>query len=164
MKDEAIPELSEQEINEGISLAASSTRRRHPKLLHRPGAEFNRVFNFMMRDSYMQPHLHPGDEKVEKIYLIQGEIVALFFDNNGVVKQCTLLKKGGVELIEVPPFMWHTYVLLSDQAISFETMLGVYEPATWKKFAEWAPQESSSECREYLRLLSAEAIKRISQS
>ena len=159
MKDAQIPELSEQEISDCMSQAISSERRRFPKLLHSHGDEFNRVFNFIMQDSYMQPHLHPGDEKIEKIHLIEGKVAALFFDDQGVIKECTLLEKGGTELIEVPAFTWHTYVMLSDHAISYETMMGVYKPETWKKFAEWAPLEASLESLEYLNLLKQEAAK-----
>ena len=61
------PTLSEQEIQDGLRLAGCSEKRRYPKLLHRRGDEFNCVFNFMMNDSYMQPHLHPGQEKIERI-------------------------------------------------------------------------------------------------
>lgn len=153
MKDTVIPELSEQDNKDGIAMAASSARRRHPKLLHKPGAEFNRVFNFMMHDSYMQPHLHPGEEKIENIYLVQGKIAALFFDEQGAIKECTLLEKGGIELIAVPAFTWHTYVMLSEHAISYETMMGVYEPSTWKKFAPWAPPEDSPASSTYLNFL-----------
>jgi cupin fold WbuC family metalloprotein len=148
-----IAELSQQDKNKGIALAANSARRRHPKLLHKPGAEFNRVFNFMMHDSYMQPHLHPGEEKVEKIYLVEGKIAALFFDEQGAIKERTLLEKGGIELIEVPAFTWHTYVMLSEHAITYETMMGVYEPSTWKHFAPWAPPEDAPESSTYLNAL-----------
>jgi len=159
MKVGQIPELSEQEISDCISQAASSKRARFPKLMHRPGDEFNRVFNFIMQDSYMQPHLHPGVEKIEKIYLVQGKVAVLFFDDQGAIKECTLLEKGGIELIEVPAFTWHTYIMLSKYAISYETMMGVYKPDTWKKFAEWAPQEGSLEWREYLERLKREVVK-----
>ena len=162
MKDALIPTLSEREISGYISQAISSKRARFPKLLHSPGDEFNRAFNFIMRDSYMQPHLHPDEEKIEKIHLIQGEVAVLFFNDQGVVKECTLLKKGGIELIEVPAFTWHTYVMLSDYVISYETMMGVYKPETWKKFAGWAPQEGTLGSLEYLDLLKREAVRWIS--
>ena len=145
--------LSEQQIIDYIKLADSSEKRRHPKLLHTPGDEFNRVFNLMMLDSYMQPHLHPGDEKIEKIHLIRGKVVAIFFDEEGNVKSSTFLETGGIELIEVPAFTWHTYIMLSDWAVTYETMMGIYEPATWKKFASWAPQEGTSESITYLESL-----------
>ncbi len=145
--------LSEQQIIDCLKLADSSEKRRYPKLLHKPGDEFNRVFNFMMGDSYMQPHLHPGVEKIEKIHLIRGEVIAIFFDDNGSIASSTYLKKGGIELIEVPAFTWHTYVIASDWAVTYETMMGIYEPATWKKFASWAPQEGINESFTYLNYL-----------
>jgi cupin fold WbuC family metalloprotein len=151
-----IPELSEQEIQDFLKLADGSKRRRHPKLLHSPGDEFNCVFNFMMQDSYMQPHLHPGKEKIEKIYLIRGKVAILFFNDQGEIEKCTLLEKGGVELIEVPAFTWHTYVILTDYAVTYETMMGVYRPYTWKKASSWAPLENTKDASIYLKRLLSE--------
>ena len=115
-----------------------------------PGDEFNRVINFMMKDSYMQPHMHPGIEKIEKIYLIEGKLATIFFDDKGNISQCTLLEKGRTEMISVPAFTWHTYVVLSPSAITYETMMGKYDPQTWKDFFTIAPAENTSESVEYL--------------
>jgi cupin fold WbuC family metalloprotein len=161
MKGSQIPQLSDQEINDGLLSARSSARHRHPKLLHNPGDEFNRVFNFIMQDSYMQPHLHPGDEKIEEINLVQGKIAVLFFGDQGAVTELVLLQKGGIECVKIPAFSWHTYVMLSENAISYETMMGRYEPKTWKVFAEWAPPEKSPESLTYLNFLKEEAAKRM---
>jgi len=163
MKNAQIPQLSEQEIRDGLLQASGSARRRHPKILHNPGDEFNRVVNFIMQDSYMQPHLHPGIEKIEKIYLIQGKIATLFFDDRGVIKECTVLEKGGVEMIEVPAFTWHTYVMLSGFAITYETMMGKYDPKTWKEFAEFAPLENLPQSVTYLSTLKEESAKWIAK-
>lgn len=65
--------LSEQQIQDFLNMADSSEKRRYPKLLHKSGDEFNRVFNFIMHDSYMQPHLHPGEEKIEKNSYYKGQ-------------------------------------------------------------------------------------------
>jgi len=159
MKDAQIPELPKEVSSACLLEAMSSKRRRYPKLLHSRGEEFNQVFNFMMRDSYMQPHLHPGEENIERIHLVEGRIGAFFFDDSGRVKQRTLLEKDGIELIEVPAFTWHTYVMLTDHAITYETMMGVYNPGTWKKMADWAPQEGSSESTEYLNNLRREVAE-----
>lgn len=164
MENAQIPQLSEQEICDCLDEARNSPRHRYPKLLHSPGDEFNRVFNFILQDSYMQPHLHPGHEKIEKIHLIRGKLATLFFDEQGAVKECTVLEEGGVTLIEVPAFTWHTYVMLSESTISYETMMGIYEPSTWKKYADWAPTENSSESHAYLNFLKGEAAKRIAGS
>jgi cupin fold WbuC family metalloprotein len=159
MSNVQIPPLSDQEMDDGIIKARNSDRKRFPKLLHKQGDEFNKVFNFMMHDSYMQPHLHYGAQKIEHIYLIKGRIAALFFDDAGEVKQCAILETGGAELIVVPAFTWHTYVMLTDYAVTYETMVGVYKPETWKEFAKWAPREDSLESPDYLALLKREVSK-----
>jgi len=157
MENAQIPQLSEQEIQEGLRQAKSSNRHRYPKILHNPGDEFNRVINFMMEDSYMQPHLHPGVEKIEKIYLMRGRLATIFFDDQGLVKDCFILEKPGKDMIEVPAFTWHTYVILSEYAITYETMMGKYEPKTWKEFAEYAPMEAALESDRYLSVLKESA-------
>jgi cupin fold WbuC family metalloprotein len=161
MSDSNIPQLSEQETEEGLSQARRSARHRYPKLLHQPGAEFNRVFNFIMRDSYMQPHLHPGEEKIEEIHIVDGRVVTIFFDDQGAVNDVVLLEKGGVECLRVPAFAWHTYVMLTDSAITYETMMGVYDPTTWKRFAPWAPKEDTTESHDYLMSLRDSVQKRL---
>ena len=153
MTKSTIPELSEQEINEGLVLARASSRQRYPKILHKPGDEFNQVFNFITCDSYMQPHLHPGQEKNEEIYLVKGEMAVLYFDDNGSVIQTIILKKEGVDSVRVPAFTWHTYVMLKEEVITYETMMGKYNPKTWKRLAPWAPEENTQESIRYLNIL-----------
>lgn len=160
MTDVRIPQLSEQEMSEGLRRAADSARRRSPKILHAPCDEFNEVVNFILQDSYMQPHLHPAEEKIERIYLIRGRLAVLYFDDFGAVKDVTILENGGIERIEVPAFTWHTYVMLSDSAVTYETMVGEYYPPTWKTFAGWAPLEGSPEASDYLKLLKQQAATR----
>ena len=149
------PMLSEPDLQEGLIKAHSSPRRRYPRLLHKPGDEFNHVFNFIMRDSYMQPHMHPGDEKIEEIFLIKGRVAVFFFDDTGAVVEIINLKKEGIDSVRVPAFTWHTYVMLSDEVVTYETMMGKYDPMTWKRFAVWAPEESSTTSLSYLASLKA---------
>ena len=110
----------------------------------------------MLPDSYMQPHLHPGDEKIEHIHLLSGKLAVLFFDDHGAVTRITTLEPGGVQMIEVPAFTWHTYVILAD-TITYETMMGQYEPQSWKEMAQWAPAENTAGSQGYLQALKAEA-------
>ncbi|MBU1196076.1 MAG: WbuC family cupin fold metalloprotein [Proteobacteria bacterium] len=154
-----IPQLSEKEIIEHFQNASGSGRQRYPKILHEPGSEFNRVFNFMKKDSYMQPHLHPGEEKIEKMYLIKGAFAVLFFDNEGHIKRIVKLEKKKKTSIEIPAFEWHTYVMLSDEVITYETMMGKYNPETWKKLAIWAPAENTKESKDYLNWLKQMALE-----
>lgn len=153
MENDQIPYLSPSEIKEGVEKAISSERRRFPKILHNPGDEFNRVINFMMNDSYMQPHLHPGVEKIEKIYILEGSLAVFFFNDHGEIINTTILKKGNIKMIAVPAFMWHTYVMLTEYAVTYETMMGKYDPQTWKNFFSIAPEENALNSQEYLQNL-----------
>ena len=157
MKGDLVPELSSLELQECLQKAADSPRRRHPKILHQPGDEFNRVFNFMMEDTYMQPHLHPGEEKIEKMYLVQGSFAVLIFNDKGDVEKISILEKGRVERIEIPAFTWHTYVMLSENVITYETMMGKFDPETWKELADWAPGENTQASNSYLESLKQQA-------
>lgn len=163
MNNISLPQLTELEIQEGLSKANSSARRRFPKILHNPGDEFNRVINFMLTDSYMQPHLHPGSEKIEKIYILHGSIAIFYFNDHGGINNCIVLKKGLQEMIEVPAFTLHTYVILSEYAITYETMMGKYEPKSWKEFTDYFPIENSIESKAYLAELKGEAKIRLSE-
>lgn len=148
-----IPRITEQELKEGLLKAHTSPRRRHPHILHKPGDEFNQVFNFLTRHSYMQPHLHPGDEKIEEIFLVKGRVAVIYFDNFGSVVNIIHLKKEDVDSVKVPAFTWHTYVMLTDEVVTYETMLGKYDLATWKQLAAWAPEENMEVSTEYLNVL-----------
>lgn len=155
-----IPQLSEKEKEECKLLAENSPRRRYGKILHKPGDEFNQAFNFLLSDTYMQPHHHPSNEKIEKIRIMEGKIAVLFFDDGGEAIKSAILEKNGETEINVPAFSWHTYVVLSDYAITYETMIGVYNPATWKEFAKWAPPENTPESEKYLNFLKEKAVKK----
>lgn len=153
MTAEKIPELSSDEVSLYFSVAKNSERCRSPKIIHKQGDYHNRVFNFILEESYMHPHLHPSEEKIEKMYLLDGSFALITFDDDGEVTNTYVLAKGGRESIDVPAFTWHTYVMLTKEVIVFETMEGVYNPSTWKKMAPWAPSENTLEAPAYLEML-----------
>ena len=141
------------DINYYFDLAYNSERRRSPKIMHKKGDYINKVFNFVLSDSYMHPHLHPGSEKIEKMYLIKGSFALIIFDDKGNVKETVVLSKGEKEFVAVPAYTWHTYVMLANEVIVYETMDGVYEPSSWKEMASWAPKENTVEASNYLETL-----------
>jgi len=157
MNENIVPELFEEEIIQHFKVAEGSIRKRSHKILHEKGDYLNKVFNFILDDSYMHPHLHPGEEKIEKMHLIQGSFALVIFDEKGKVKETITLEKGKKDYIAVPAFTWHTYVMLTKKVIVFETMEGFYEPATWKEMAPWAPDENTAEAVPFLEMLKAEA-------
>ena len=158
MVDKIIPILLENEISYHFALANSSIRKRSPKILHKKGDYLNKVFNFILFDSYMHPHLHPGEEKIEKMYLIDGSFALVLFNDKGDINETIILEKGKKESVEVPAFTWHTYVMLKNEVIIYEEMDGVYDPSSWKEMAPWAPLENSSESAIYLEALKANLV------
>jgi cupin fold WbuC family metalloprotein len=77
-----IPKISNQDIKHHFDASRRSKRSRSPKILHSKGDYVNKVFNFILSNSYMQPHLHPGAEKIEKMHLIHGAFALIIFDNS----------------------------------------------------------------------------------
>lgn len=153
MPNRLTPPLLDSEINSHFEVASNSIRKRSPKILHKKGDYLNQVFNFILKDSYMHPHLHPSEEKIENMYLIKGSFALILFDKVGKFEECIVLEEGKKSFVSVPAFTWHTYVMLSDKVIIYETMEGIYIPSTWKNLASWAPEESSSESMIYLEEL-----------
>lgn len=146
-------------LKELLDLSEKSVRQRHCHILHKKGAKFNKVFNLMRYDSYMHPHMHPGEEKIEKIHIIQGSLYFFFFDNDGNIKEKIHLESKGKNFISVPAYSWHTYVMESEIVLTYETMMGKYHPDTWKHLADWAPKEQSNNSSQYLKKLQNLAIQ-----
>ena len=153
MEKNTVPPLSTSDRASNLKKAGCSARGRAHHILHETGAYRNEVFNFMLLTSYMQPHLHPSEEKIEYIHLVEGRLATLFFDNDGNITNVVDLCSNKETLVIVPAFCWHTYVILSEPTITFETMNGVYDPNTWKSAAKWAPTENSHQAEVYLSSL-----------
>ncbi len=147
-----IPNLSDLDIKKYSAQANLSERKRSPFIIHKKGDEFNQVFNFILEDSYMMPHLHPEPKMIEKMHLISGSFKLLFFDKFGKPSDTFFLDKPG-QKVQVPAFTWHTYVMMSKLTIIYETMIGVYNPKTWKQMPNWAPKENDKEAKNYLKIL-----------
>ena len=132
--------------------AKNSKKKRFPLVIHKQGDEFNQVFNFILKDSYMKPHMHPGPYMIEKMHLIFGSFKLIFFNKKGIPTKIYYIDKKNSR-VEVPARTWHTYVMTSKSTIVFETMVGKYDPKTWKIMSSWAPDESSHNASEYLQFL-----------
>lgn len=156
-----IPQLSEEEIKDYLDQAQKSERRRTLKILHEKGADLNRTVNFMMSDTYLQPHNHPpeeGKEKIERYKILGGKLAIVFFDDAGNVTRAVILDENS-EVYPVNPSEWHTPVVLSDYALCYEEVNGVYDPTKHKEMAEWAPKENTPEVPDYLNFLKKGVVR-----
>ena len=123
-----------------------------PFIINKKGDEFNQVFNFILDDSYMKPHMHPDKNMIEKMHLISGSFKLIIFDEKGKPKKTYDIDDKNSR-VEVPGYTWHTYVMTSKSTIIFETMMGKYNPSTWKRMPDWAPDENSKNSSGYLQKL-----------
>ena len=108
----------------------------------------------MEPDSYIRPHRHLTEPKIECFIGIRGKFTIVTFNNEGEIEQ--LLRFGPSEDAvgaELPPGVWHTVVCLEYGAILFETNSGPFNPIQKKDMAPWAPEEESDSAFEYLQKL-----------
>lgn len=119
-----------------------------------------RLFNAVGIDSYIQPHRHSLDPKVETLIAVQGLFAAVTFNDVGQILK--ILKFGTEKFadlhdiatcIEIPPTVWHTVIALNEQSILFEVKEGGFTPQLAKEPALWAPLESDPKASSYFQWL-----------
>ncbi len=118
----------------------------------------HRFLNVMLRNTYITPHRHLNPPKAETFLLLSGEIAFFLFDDDGGVQAMHRLaaaKDGVPRGIDIQPGLWHTLVVLSEEAVCFEVKPGPYRASDDKEFAPWAPAEGSPACQQYLEGLLA---------
>lgn len=137
-------------LNSLLNKAALSPRKRTMHVLHSPEDRLQRMVNAGCEDTYIRPHKHENPDKWEVWAILRGRVGAVIFDDAGEVTEAIPLERGHTEVIDIPPRTWHALVVLSSQAAILEIIDGVYDPATHKVFASWAPEENTPEARIYL--------------
>ena len=120
----------------------------HPKL----DDPVQRLLNAMEPDTYVHPHRHPQDDKWELFVIIQGEAIALMFDEDGrMTHRIDLNSNGPIYAVEIPTNTWHSVASLKTGTVLFEVKRGPYEQLSDKDFASWAPNEGEPECANYIK-------------
>ena len=147
-------------LDDLLERARASERKRQHLNLHESFEEpCQRLFNAMMRDSYVRPHRHNASQGPETIIAVRGKLALLLFDDGGTV---TAVESFGAEGesggagVEVTPGSWHTIIALSSEAIILELKGGPLDP-TAKFPAPWAPEEGTDAAASYLEELRSEA-------
>ena len=97
------------------------------------------------KDSYIPPHRHTN--KTESFHLIEGELLVVFFDDEG--RETSRLRLAEPEnnsffLYRLAVCRWHMLIPLSDWVIIHETTPGPFRPAE-TELAPWAPTEEQAE-------------------
>lgn len=109
-----------------------------------------RLLNAVEPGSYIRPHRHMTDPKVECLVALHGLFLVIFFDDVGKIVEKYFLgseryRENSVALIEIQPWVWHTVISLRSGSVLFEVKAGPFNPNAAKDFAEWSPCESDPE-------------------
>jgi cupin fold WbuC family metalloprotein len=122
-----------------------------------PEDTLQRMLNAMEPGTYIRPHKHENPDKREVFFALKGTLCIVEFDDEGNIRDYTLLKAGGVcGGVEIPERTYHTVISLESGSVAYELKDGPYIPIEDKNFATWAPPEGSPEAAHYLaQLISA---------
>lgn len=143
--------ISDTLFQETIQKAESSPRKRSNWNFHELNEVYQRFLNVLIKDTYIQPHMHRDPPKPETFLVIKGELGFLTFDDNGnVLTRHRLSEKGPIYGIDIQPGVWHSIVVLSETCICFEGKSGPYDPSSDKMFASWAPTEQDESRFRYM--------------
>ena len=140
----------DEELDYMLVMAASSPRKRWPKVLNEEGEHQIRLLNAMLPDSYAQPHRHDNFHQTETAWAIRGIFNVLMFNDDGEVTDS--IQVAGRKIVSVPPGIWHTSIARTPCIMYITTGhdIGGYDEATHKTFPDWAPKERTEQSERYL--------------
>jgi len=130
--------------------AIGSPRRRTAMPLHEEAyVGPQALFNAMMPDSYLCPHLH---NKSEIWMPIRNRMDVILFDDYGDIVDVLNLSQDDENYVEIPVTTYHTVVAHPPISIFFNLSQAPYDPKKAKIFPSWAPREEENEkAQKYLR-------------
>lgn len=137
--------LHNKMIENGLKASRMSERLRMILPLHRSqDAEVQRIINFLQPGTYIRPHMHPLPHATETIVLLSGSIRFFTFDEKGGLKtDCVLSSDPIPGIADIERGVWHSFLVLEEDTILFETKKGPYNADTDKVFADWSPEEGA---------------------
>lgn len=138
--------------------ASKSPRQRQHLNLHDSYSDkCQRLINVVNSDSYIQPHRHCVDPKIETLVALQGFFSLIKFNNEGDIIQISQF--GSQQYVghscdafgvEIYPQEWHTIIAMTPGAILLEIKEGPFDPSIAKDLASWAPKEGDLDSKSYL--------------
>lgn len=145
-------------LDELVQQAMQSPRLRQHRNVHTDYADpCQRLFNAMQPGTYLRPHLHGDAQGAETMIGVRGLMALVIFDDGGVIAQVQKFGAGShandpavAAGVETPPGIWHTVLSLEPGSVLIEMKAGPFNPDAPKYPAPWAPDESTTEGKEYL--------------
>lgn len=158
--------FSETYLNSLTQAAYDSPRRRQSRTIHVTMDDpCQRLFNAIEMDSYVRPHRHKIDPKVETLFAIRGRFLLVTFTEQGEIEEVIPFHSEKHEAsndsgvgVEIQVGTWHTIIATEPNSILLEVKAGPFNLEFSKESAPWSPAEETEEGQIYL----AQLKKRIS--
>jgi cupin fold WbuC family metalloprotein len=152
--------FSYAEVDELVDQASNISRRRQHHNIHTDYEDpCQRLLNAIEVDSYIRPHRHKLDPKVETLVALAGKFAVFLFDDDGIIVDATCIGSEKYKAqamsfgLEIQPAAWHTVIALVPGSVLLEIKAGPFRPDAGKEFAAWAPEEGAPESVSYLQSL-----------
>jgi cupin fold WbuC family metalloprotein len=138
----ALIPIDERMLDDAVTAARVSPRRRMIIRFHEHGELVQRMLNALEPETYARPHRHNDPTKHEVIIALRGRLLVVRFADDGSPLEGYVVEVGGpVAGVEIPPGSWHNIVSLEEGTVVYELNSGPYDPETHKEYAQWAPAE-----------------------
>jgi cupin fold WbuC family metalloprotein len=140
--DEPIIKVAHKDIEQLKERLAQNERGRIRLCVHKDiEALIHEMFIIHTRNTYVRPHKHLN--KVESMYLIEGEAVVVMFDEAGNILE--VIPMGGYSsgrrfYYRISAPYYHTLLINSDFLVFHEVTKGPFKKAD-TVFASWGPEE-----------------------
>lgn len=135
--------------------AAAGARGRSHRTWHDPQRDgVQRFFVHMRPGTYVRPHCHAIESRIETTVLLTGSVELLLFDADGRLLDRLPMTPDGLQGVEIAPREWHGFVVHAPSTL-FEVKQGPYDPTTDKRFADWAPPEGAAAVPAFRQWLAA---------
>ena len=150
--------LGREDIRQLRDTAAASPRLRSHLNWHEPMRDLVQRFWIQMHPgTYVRPHRHMEQQRLETTVLITGAVELLLFSDHGELLERLHLAEDGIRAVELDPHQWHSYVALAPTTL-FEVKQGPYEAHADKQFAGWAPAENTASVAAFLSRMTSLAV------
>jgi len=143
--------ITNQLIDEISNEAKVSDRKRCNYSFHNSNGDYiQRFLNAGEPDTYVRPHKHENPDRVEIFLILKGRFLVIEFDDNGeIIDHIILDSEKGKKGVEIPPKIWHSFIVLQEGSVLYEIKEGPFIEETDKIFAKWAPEEGTKEAHEF---------------
>jgi cupin fold WbuC family metalloprotein len=127
--------VKKSQADEVLDKAKDSPRRRLTHNFHKSfDGKIQRMINGGYSDTYIRPHKHEDPDKLEIFSILRGKLAVIFFDDSGNIDEYVIIDENSdTKAVEVPPRIYHCFVVLSERAAIHEIKEGPYDPKEDKK-------------------------------